>query len=80
MTSQITLEHGIPLGHPNQGRPPKYPFRQMGVGDSFTVAYGKEADAARTAMQRYSHKHGHKYMSRVFAGLEGGAVRIWRVS
>ena len=64
----------IPNGAP-RGAPPKYPFRDMEVGDSvlFPEAQQKIVAAA--------HVHG-KFTGKKFKtrSTEDGGVRIWRIA
>lgn len=75
----IKIEKGIPL--PNkQVRTPKYPFRDMAVGDSFFIksthpeSARKKVSAAATMFCKINE--GYKFKTQVF---EGG-VRTWRVA
>lgn len=81
----IQIDHDIPPPKPTIGRPLKYPFPDMGVGDSFAiplagVSYGTEDHAAaklRAAAIRYGHKNGCKFSLRT--DRENNVVRCWRV-
>jgi len=57
------------------GRPPKYPFHQMGVGESvFIDGQGMKGSAYRCA-RHYAQSHDKKFCAKE---LDGG-IRIWRV-
>lgn len=57
------------------GRPAKYPFGKMDVGDSFFLeADKKQIACARAAMGAFGFRHGKKFSSRAHPG----GVRIWR--
>lgn len=66
------------------GRPRKYPFADMGVGDSFTVPLlgvrvgGEDQAVARLRPASIAHarRHGGKYIVRV--DHESNAARCWR--
>ena len=55
------------------GRPEKYPWSKMEVGDSFFRA-GK-APALQMAAYDAAKRHGHKYTCRT---VDGGG-RVWRI-
>lgn len=66
----------IPDSRWQRGRPRKYPFSEMEVGDSFVVQPTERKPAITSADQwaKY-HKNGAKFVSRFVDGV----VRIWRV-
>jgi hypothetical protein len=59
----------------------KYPFEQMGIGDSFYVKGGKKAIAsARVAAKTYSDKSANGSDQPVFiTRTDDYGVRIWRI-
>ena len=69
-------ERGIPVpdnvGH--RGRPSKYPWYKMGVGDS--ILFSPEGGMkARRAAQKYGERNGGK----IFASrMTDGGIRVWR--
>lgn len=74
----IKIEKGVPV--PNkQARTPKYPFRDMMVGDSFFIksthpeSVRKKVSSAATMFCKMNE--GYKFKTQVFE--EG--VRTWRV-
>lgn len=70
----IEIEKGIEMPDRPLGKPPKYPWREMEVGDSFFVPNMNTADfggGASTAGKRL----GKKFSCR----REGNGVRVWRV-
>lgn len=84
------IEKAIPLPavEAGQGRPPKYPFAQLEVGDSFFVpAEVKEGDTQEQAVARLrgrmdsNKRQGQKLTGFTLAvrTVEGG-VRIWRTA
>lgn len=67
-----SVDIGVPMpDRPASGRPPKYPFGEMEVGDSFSFAEG-EAARVGNAAKSYSHRNGGVRFS-----IRG--CRIWRV-
>jgi len=71
---QIEVDKSVPLPEPKLGRPKKYPFAEMEVGDSFFVPQEKVRSASKSASM-YKAAHGGDFTRR---SVEGG-VRIWRV-
>lgn len=81
MMDEFKIESGIPL--PDQwgrGRPCKYPFPDMEVGDSFFCEWSHSKTVqfnVYTAAQEYARRHRPmKFSGRI---VEGG-IRIWRVA
>lgn len=72
----IEKDLDISLIKKSKGRPPKYPFETMEVGDSF-FAEGESLPSSRAylASSQYAMRHGLKFSGRT---TERG-VRIWRV-
>ena len=81
----IEIDKHLPPPIPSNGRPFKYPFPIMEVGDSFAIPLAgerrKDEDAAaarlRAAASRYSRFHGGRFSIRT--DREAGVVRCWRV-
>ena len=74
MTSNYVIEKNVPLAQKNgAGRKPKYPFRQMEVGDSF-MAPGGNLKTMQTTTRLVGLQLGCKFKTRA---VEGG-VRVWR--
>ena len=58
-----------------KGRPAKYPYRDMEIGDSVFIPNQKlKAGAYASAM-----KHGRVYGKKFIGRTEGDGLRIWRV-
>lgn len=74
----ITIEKNVPMPKNGVGRPAKYPFDDLAVGDSFFVP----VPAVRFSGQLYSagKRYGKTFASRsvVEKGVEG--TRVWRTS
>jgi hypothetical protein len=71
----MIIEKNIPLDQNGAGRPPKYPFGDMAVGDS--VFFGGDASETmnpKLAARAYGRYHGKKFTTR----KQDGGVRIWR--
>ena len=72
----IEKDIDISLIKRSKGRPPKYPFGIMAVGDSFFVeGESLPLSKAYLASSQYAMRHGLKFSGRT---TERG-VRIWRV-
>ena len=59
------------------GRPAKYPFKQMKVGDSFFIP-GKKASDLSSSMS-HARRNGINLVCRVAYKGDDIGVRIWRV-
>jgi hypothetical protein len=73
------LEDGVPLpahtrrGH---GRPAKYPFLEMGVGQSF-LAPKEDAERVGAAAKIWKRRHaGWDYVTRT----DESGIRVWRTA
>lgn len=71
--SLYQIERGIPIP-PKDGRAAKYPWREMAVGDSFTV--DKSAKDMNAQRANASRKYGRKFCVR---SIDENHCRIWRV-
>lgn len=80
-----TIDNDLPPPIPSNGRPFKYPFPIMKVGDSFAIPLtgsmrGSEDCATarlRAAASRHSRFHGVRFSIRT--DREAGVARCWRV-
>ena len=72
MTFEISST--IPIPEPKRGRRPKYPWRQMNVGDSFFVPGRKTTFIAGIAWNQ-KNRYGTEWTCRA---IDGG-VRVWRI-
>jgi hypothetical protein len=82
----IKIDKDIPTPRPAEGRPRKYPFPDMVVGDSFAVPLAGEGHAqerrpsrCQAARQRHplhARVHGGKFTVRT--DREAGVARCWR--
>lgn len=68
----IEIEKNIPL--PAQKKRNVYPYKEMGVGESFLVGEGK-MQIVCNANYRASKAMGMKFIAR----KEGNGVRVWRI-
>jgi hypothetical protein len=72
---EFKVERGIPIPPmPHPGRPYKYPWRLLEVGDSFFVPEGN-LKTLRSAWKEASKRLGFRCSYR----QEEGGIRIWRV-
>ena len=75
MNTKFVVEHNIPVPTSSgKGRPSKYPWAVMKVGDSFFVPGIKTVQIAGVA-QSQARNHGTKWTTRA---VNGGA-RVWRI-
>lgn len=74
---QYRIEKDIPLIKKGvtDSNPPKYPFKEMEVGDSFFVANQVICGKAYLSAHAYGRYHGQRFAGR---NVEGG-LRIWRL-
>lgn len=77
----MEIEKNVPMRTiQKRGRPPKYPFSQMEIGDSIVVP-GKSSLTneckAYNAAQQCARRMGWKFSAR--QEVPGETVRIWRV-
>lgn len=81
----FVIEKGIPQPLSRAGRPFRYPFAEMGVGDSFFVAVTDEelmrrkSVAIRTASRDFALRHKGKFATRCIRAPALG-VRCWRIA
>ena len=81
----IQIEKDVPLPPEGMGRPAKYPFRDMEIGDSFSVPLtGVRQDGQDIAATRLRSRASSaaKEIGRKFAvrtDNENNVVRCWRV-
>lgn len=67
------IEKNIPA--PKKGRPPRYPFREMAIGDSFSFPAG-DVGKVRSAATWNGKRSEMKFTVRIC----DGAGRIWRIA
>ena len=74
--TEFKIEKGIPFPKCNgAGKPEKYPWSKLEVGDSFLIA-GQDARSVSPLTSAASKRHkGRKYSVRT---VDGG-VRVWRI-
>jgi hypothetical protein len=73
----IKIDKGLPLPTRKygSGRPPKYPWGEMDVGDSFYAPGVRRQSMSGLALRAQKSLPGKKWAVRT---VEGG-VRVWRV-
>ncbi len=80
---EFKIDKNIEIPSPSPGRKPKYPFREMGIGDSFlfsttysrlnmTNAYSIAYNFCKKSQDCKDRKH-------VVRKTEGNKIRIWRI-
>jgi hypothetical protein len=67
----MKIDKGI-IPDPTPPRRMKYPWLQLGVGDSF------EVDIPLTSAKDNAHQASVRYKRKFQAGISKGRVRIWR--
>ena len=74
--SEIKIDTGVPIeANYTNGRPEKYPWRQMEVGDSF---FAEEMPLKRAST--YAWEAGRRTGRKFACRRQENGVRIWRVS
>lgn len=74
---EIKIEKNVPIPKPNgSGRPAKYPWKSMEVGDSFFVNGGTKTTTLSNSAAYQRALTGRKFAVRT----EGEGVRVWRIA
>ena len=79
----IDVEQGVPIVKNKRGRPPKYPFRNMKVGDSF---FAKSEDGSKSAISLLQAsimgacRRNRVKNAKFTTAQEENGVRCWRES
>jgi hypothetical protein len=72
------IEKNVPLPlRPKQGRPAKYPFATMSVGDSFFVSIG---GVVETSFRNVAAQAGKRLGRKFSVKKNHDGFRVWRVS
>lgn len=72
----FAIEKGVDVTKAaGRGRPWKYPFLEMEIGDSFFVP-ADLAEKVRAAATSAGRRYGKKYVTR----KEGNGRRVWRIA
>ncbi len=74
----IKIDKNIPAPTTGAGAPPKYPFGEMEIGDSFFIA-NATGNALISASKNW-RKNGEKYTSRTVTEDGVPGCRIWRIA
>lgn len=69
---EFTIEKGVPITRSNSGRPCKYPWAEMSIGDSIFVKTTKVSPLVCAIA--YGRSHNKAFVSK----LEHNGRRIWR--
>ena len=75
----LVIEKGVPVADTlGRGKTSKYPFGDMGIGDSFALVDEAQVKGARNAAYLYKRKHkGWDYGATKY---KDGSGRLWRVA
>jgi len=74
---EIKIEKGVPLPASGAGRPSKYPWGDMEVGDSFFAEAKPESMHTQAAFA--GRKYGRRFTTRKRTENGVAGVRVWRV-
>jgi len=77
-TKQMKIDKNIPVPPSAAGRPNKYQWRDMEIGDS--VFFDNEPKGAKSKPSTGAYVWGHKNNIKFAARKEGSGVRIWRTA
>lgn len=69
----MNIDQGVPL--PARGPAPRWPFRQMAVGDSF-CAPRSQANTVKASASMFGKRSGRKFSTR----MEDDSIRCWRTA
>lgn len=85
-SAAIQIDKGIPIPLLSRGggRPWRWPFREMEIGDSFSTQF-KDGETSTKALRRVDYLYAGKRLGRKYTGRtleENGVrvVRVWRVA
>lgn len=75
----IEVQSGVPIPAKKGGRPPRYPWRDLAVGDSFFIPAALRPVVA-SASRNNARRNGGRF--RVLTMVENGikGVRVWRIA
>lgn len=74
MSDQYVIQQGNPIPEEPRKNTPKYPFKDMNIGDSVDVDSWIEAKGANA----HAQSSGKKFISRRQDAENGGKIRVWR--
>lgn len=82
--SDFKIEKNIEIPQIGRGRSSRYPFKDLGIGDSFFVEGDKKQRGnVRGCMQWFKNKHGLLFTSRLREEKRNGKIvvglRVWRI-
>jgi hypothetical protein len=75
MTS-IVVESNVPLPNRQGGRPSKYPWNKMQLGDSFALPIDEHSRVVQAA---YNFTYRHPEFVFSVRNMKDGTCRVWRV-
>lgn len=78
VSNEVKIDKGIPMiGSSRGGRPSRYPWLEMEVGDSFLFP----SDVSKANAYSAPHKASKVYAPRKFAGrTTPDGMRVWRIA
>lgn len=83
MAGMAEIEKGIPVPAPHCGRPRKYPWRDIEVGESFFIPCDKESrnrvQCSMLGMCRRSRANGKRFTTRSVVEQGKSGIRVWRI-
>jgi hypothetical protein len=81
VSPEIKVESGIPIPSGSGGRPNRYPFPDMEVGESFFTQGIKAGIRARTAAAAYQRRHPPVTFRTAIEVIDyKQGIRIWRTA
>lgn len=69
------IEQGVPAPKKTGGNYAKYPWPQMGIGDSVFLDSTYKPNQIRSSLSNYSSRTDKQFVTR----KEGSGLRVWRV-
>lgn len=91
LATKIESDIPLPPRTNDRGRPFKYPFHELDVGDSFTIPLGgdvrltgnngkkdRNLSSLRSAACQYARRNGGRFT--VLTVREEGVIRCWRIA
>ena len=73
----MKVERNIKLPSQKRGKPAKYPWKELKVGDSFFVDGSEKIYSMYSCVASYNKKASKKI--KISTRLEGTGVRVWRI-
>lgn len=74
----MKVSKGIQIPKNNRGKPPKYPWAELKVGDSFFVKGIEKKHIMYSCLASYN-KNKAKKPIKITLRVEGDGIRVWRI-